>query len=219
MTARAAILLSAAILSASVLAAQTMSGGRVSKTMSSLDAQSFASALAQAGHHAGFIMPIAERQVMLPPDSGELLTLDEAIAAFTARGTYRASKHGGVTVFTHRGVPADVMDVLEIPLDHYPVKGTFSLALYDVVLRRLARRPVRTIAQKEPGASAECPVEQNISLPAGKATSIQMLNALVSRVKGVAWVVRFGQPGDSLRLQIGYVCGNGVWSALSVPGW
>jgi hypothetical protein len=125
--------------------------GLVSRTMSTLDAQSFASALAQAGHRAGFIMPIVERQIALPPDSGEMLTLDEAVAAFTARGTYRASKHADVTVFRHVKAPTDIVDALEIPLDHYPVKGTFSLALYDVVLRRLARRPVRTIAQKEPG--------------------------------------------------------------------
>ena len=209
----------AILLALAFAVAQAPASGRVSKTMAGLDAQSFASALGQAGYRAGFIMPIAERQVMLPPDSGELITLDEAIATFTARGRYRASKLGDVTVFTHRQVPADVLDALEIPLDHYPVKGTFSLALYDTVLRRLAKRPVRTIAQKEPGASAECPVEQDLSVPAGKYTTIQMLNALVSRVKGVAWVVRFGQPGDSLRLQVGYVCGNGVWSALSVPGW
>ena len=209
----------AIVLSASLVAMQTVDAGRVSKTMASLDAQSFASALAQTGHRAGFIMPISERQGMLPPDSGELLSLDEAIRTFTGRGTYRAAKYGSVTVFTHRNVPSDIMDVLEVPRDHYAVKGTFALALYDTVLRRLAKRPVRTIAQKEPGASAECPVEQDIAMPAGKATAIEMLNALVSRVRGVAWVVRFGQPGDSLRLQVGYVCGNGVWSALSVPGW
>ena len=214
MIARAAI-----VLAASVLVVQTAPAGRVSKTMSGLDAQSFASALAQAGHHAGFIMPIAERQVMLPPDSGELLTLDEAAATFTARGTYRVAKYGEVRVFTHTRAPADVIDALEIPLDHYPVKSTFALALYGVVLPRLARRPVRMTTQKEPGASAECPVEQAVALPAGKATTLQLLNALVTRAKGVAWVVRFGQPGDSLRLQVGYVCGNGVWSALSVPGW
>ena len=46
-----------------------------------------------------------------------------------------------------------------------------------------------------------------------------ILNAMVARTKGVAWLVRFGSPGDNMRLQVGYVCGNGVWSALSVPGW
>lgn len=191
----------------------------VSKTMSSLDAQTFATALARAGHPSGFIMPNADEQAALPADSGERLTLDEAIANFTARGRYKAWKNGKVTVFQHVRTPAEVMNALEIPREHYPIKATFSLALYDIVLRGLAKRPIGSIPRKEPGASADCPVEQNVSVPAGRSTAIQTMNALVSRVDGVAWTVRFGERGDSLRLQVGYVCGNGVWSALSVPGW
>ena len=164
-------------------------------------------------------MPNADAQAALPADSGEKLTLDEAIAAFTARGLYKASKFGKVTVFQHVRTPAEVMNALEIPREHYPIKATFSLALYDIVLRGLAKRRIGTIPRTEPGASAECPVEQNVTIPAGRSTPIQTMNALVSRVNGVAWIVRFGERGDPLRLQVGYVCGNGVWSALSVPGW
>jgi hypothetical protein len=201
--------------------AETKTGpGLISRTMASLDAQSFGTALARAGHAAGFIMPNSETQPgRLPPDNGEMLTLDEAIGVFTASGRYKASKHGAVTVFQHVRAPAELLNSLDFPRQHYPIKATFSLALYDIVLRGLARRPIGTVSTREPGAGPECPVEQNITIPAGRSTPIQTMNALVSRVKGVAWLVRFGERGDPLRLQVGYVCGNGVWSALSVPGW
>lgn len=193
--------------------------GMISRTMTAMDAQSFATALAHAGHKAGFIMPISERQGMVPPDSGEMLTLDEAVAAFTARGQYTVRRQGGVHVFTHVKTPADISNALGTSRPHYAIKGTFALALYDVVLRELANRPMARIRTNEPGASADCPVLETLEVPAARMTSIETMNALVSRVKGVAWLVRFGQPRESLRLQIGYVCGNGVWSALSVPGW
>lgn len=193
--------------------------GLISKTSASADAQSFARALAEAGHPAGFVMPIAERQLQVPFDSGERLTLDEAVAVFTARGTYRVTRGPGALVFRHAKTPPDVAGALDTPRPHYAIKGTFSLALYDVVLRGLARRPMGTISRPEPGAGPECQVEKPVTVPAGRATSIEMMNALVTRTTGVAWLVRFGQPSDRLRLQVGYVCGNGVWSALSVPGW
>lgn len=193
--------------------------GLISKTMTGLDAQSFASALARAGHKAGFIMPISERQGFVPPDSGAMLTLDEAVAEFTARGQYRVARTGDTLVFRHVKTPADVAGVLEVPRQQYPIKGTFSLALYDIVLRGVARYPMGAIRTKEAAAGPECPVEQELTVPAGTRTAIQTMNALIGRTKGVAWLVRYGQPGEKLRLQIGYVCGNGVWSALSAPGW
>lgn len=193
--------------------------GVISRAMASADAQSFARALAEAGHPAGFVMPIAERQLHLPADSGEMLTLDEAIGVFTARGSYRVTRGGGALVFRHVQTPPEVAGALDTPRPHYAIKGTFSLALYDVVLRGLARRPMGTVSRPEPGAGPDCQVEQPVAVPAGRATSIELMNALVTRTRGVAWLVRFGQPSDQLRLQIGYVCGNGVWSALSVPGW
>lgn len=193
--------------------------GLVSKTMTGLDAMSFASALAKAGHAAGFVMPGSVRQGMLPPDSGEMIRLDEAVAAFTARGQYRVTRDKGALVFTHVEAPADVLNALNTVRTHYAIKGTFSLALYDVVLRGLSRRQMGSVSTPEPGAGPECPVEQPVSIPAGRASAIDVMNALVSRAKGVAWQVRFGRPRDPGRLQVGYVCANGVWSALSAPGW
>lgn len=196
--------------------------GLVSKTMTGLDAMSFASALAKAGHAAGFVMPASVRQAMLPPDSGEMLTLDEAVAAFTARGQYRVARDkadNGALVFTHVDTPADVLNALNAVRTHYAIKGTFSLALYDVVLRSLSRRQMGSVSTPEPGAGPECPVEQHVSIPARRASAIGVMNALVTRTKGVAWQVRFGRQSDPGRLQVGYVCANGVWSALSAPGW
>lgn len=193
--------------------------GLVSKTMTGLDAMSFASALAKAGHAAGFVMPGSVRQGMLPPDSGEMITLDEAVASFTARGQYRVTRDKGALVFTHADAPAEVLNALNAVRTHYAIKGTFSLALYDVVLRSLSRRQMGRVSTPEPGAGPECPVEQHVSIPAGRASAIGVMNALVTRAKGVAWQVRFGRQGAPGRLQVGYVCANGVWSALSAPGW
>jgi hypothetical protein len=58
-----------------------------------------------------------------------------------------------------------------------------------------------------------------VTVAAGRSTTLATLNSIVAQLKGVAWLMRFGAPGERQRLQIGYVCGNGVWSALSVPGW
>jgi hypothetical protein len=193
--------------------------GMVSAVMAGADAQSFARALAEAGHTAGFITPSYERQNPLPPDPGHMLTLDEAIAAFTSKGTYRVTRDGERLVFRHVKAPADITAALEAPLIWPAGKQTFSAALFSTVLRSLARTRVGGAIGKEPGASAECPVEQTVTLAPGRASTIATLNHLVAQTKGVGWLVRFGAANERQRLQIGYVCGNGVWSALSVPGW
>ncbi len=202
-----------------VPAPERTEAGLVSKTMAGLDAMSFASALAKAGHAAGFVMPNSVRQGLLPPDSGEMVTRDEAVALFTASGTYNVSRTGGVLVFRHRATPEDVNAALDTAGQRYALKGGFALALYDGVLRGLARRRVGPPPGREPAEGPDCPVGTPVSLPAGRASAIDTMNALVTRAKGVAWMVRFGERGDPLRLQVGYVCANGAWSALSVPGW
>lgn len=193
--------------------------GLVSGAMSRADAQSFASALAQAGHPAGFIMPLGERQGLLPPDRGEKLTLDEALAAFTERGTYRVSKHGQTVVLQHAKTPADVIAALDVRVIRTAVKTTMSRALFEHVLRGLARVRVGGAIGPEPGAGPDCPIESTVSIPAGPASTMATLAHITSQVKGIAWQVRFGSPGQPNRLQVGYICGNGVWSALTVPGW
>lgn len=193
--------------------------GLIPRATAEADAQSFARALAEAGHVAGFISPSSERQLTVPPDSGNMLNIDEAVAAFTARGTYRVDRRGRALVFRHVKAPSDITAALEAPLIWPSGKQTLSSALFSTVLRSLARRPVGGAIGKEPGASEVCPVENTIALKPGRASTIDTLNGLVAQTKGVGWLVRFGPAGDRQRLQIGYVCGNGVWSALSVPGW
>lgn len=193
--------------------------GLISKSAATADAQTFARALAEAGHPAGFVMPMSERQIVVGADSGEKLTLDEAVAAFTASGRYRAARSNGVTVLRHARTPADIAAAIDTPYQMYAIKQTFSSAMFGTVLRTLARRRVGGTVGKEPGAGPECPVESSVMIPAGRRSMAGILNAMVARTRGVAWLVRFGSPGDNMRLQIGYICGNGVWSALSVPGW
>jgi hypothetical protein len=230
MTAGLAVL--AAPLAVSLLAAQVMTPprrvteaperhgeGLVPRATASADAQSFARALAQAGHAAGFIMPIAERQGLVPPDSGEMLTLDEAVDLFIARGRYRASRQGGAVILRHVNTPDDVARALEAEYRMPALKQPFSAILFGTVLRSLARRPVGGTVGREPGAGPGCPVEETVAIPAARASLIDTLTSMVTRTKGIAWMVRFGPPGDNLRLQVGYVCGTGAWSALSVPGW
>lgn len=193
--------------------------GLIPRATAEADAQSFARALAEAGHTAGFISPSSERQVTVPPDSGSMLNIDEAVAAFTARGTYRVDRRGGAFVFRHVKAPADITAALDAPLIWPVGKQRFSEALFSTVLRSLARRRVGGAIGSEPGASPECPVENTIALTAGRASTVDTLNRLAAQTKGVGWLVRFGPAGDPQRFQIGYVCGNGVWSALSIPGW
>ena len=228
MTAHAATALAAMALLSQVTAppqrvtpaTETATGsGLIPKAMAGLDAQSFARALAEAGHAAGFIMPTSERQVYLPPDAGHLLTVDEAVTAFTARGKYHVNKQGNTMVFRHVNAPADVMAALEFPLAYAASKQTFSSVLFGTALRSLARTRVGGAVGPEPGAGPECPVESMVTVAAGRSTTLATLNSIVAQLKRVAWLMRFGDPGERQRLQIGYVCGNGVWSALSVPGW
>jgi hypothetical protein len=193
--------------------------GLISRAMAEADAQSFARALAEAGHAAGFIMPASERQGFLGPDPGHMLTLDEAVQAFTARGRYKMMKRGRTLVFRHAQAPDDIMTALDTPHALSASTSTFSSALFGTVLRSLARVRVGGTAGPEPGAGPECPVEQNVTLAGGRASTIDTLSELVQQTKSVGWLVRFGAAGERQRLQIGYVCGNGVWSALSVPGW
>jgi hypothetical protein len=201
-------------------APETATGvGLIPKAMVGVDAQSFARALAEAGHAAGFIMPTSERQAYLPPDAGHMLTLDEAVAAFTARGKYRVEKQGGAILFRHVTAPADVMAALESPLTYSASTQTFSSVLFGTALRSLARTRVGGAIGPEPGAGPECPVEATVRVAAGRSTTLATLNSVVAQLKGVGWLVRFGEAGERQRLQIGYVCGNGVWSALTVPGW
>lgn len=227
MIARAASFAAAAIMVSQVLTppSRVTSGtevnvqGLIPRVTAGADAQSFARALAEAGHVAGFISPSSERQLNVPPDTGSMLNVDEAVAAFTARGTYRVERRGGALIFRHVNAPADITAALDEPLIWPAGKQRFSAALFSTVLRSLARRPVGGATGKEPGASAECPVENTIALTPGRASTVDTLNRLVAQAKGVGWLVRFGPAGDPQRFQIGYVCGNGVWSALSVPGW
>lgn len=202
-----------------VTAPERRGPGLISKTRATADAQTFAHALAEAGHPSGFIMPMSERQRLLPPDSGEMLTLGEAVAAFTARGRYRASTQNGVIVVRHVRTPEDIAGVLDAPRRMAPIRQPFSAALFDSVLRSLARRRVRGVPGREPGPGPDCPVDSTVEIPGRLASITGTLNAMVARTKGVAWLVRFGGDNDTSRLQVGYVCGNGVWSALSVPGW
>lgn len=197
----------------------TVIPGGVSRVMTTADAQSFARALAEAGHAAGFIMPKSERQGTLPPDYGDMVTVDDAVAAFTARGSYSVTRDGRVLVFRHAQTPPDIMTALDTPHALPAAKPTFSAALFDTVLRSLARVRVGGGVGKEPGAGPDCPVEDRIAMAAGRVSTIDTLNRMVAQTKGVGWLVRFGARGDTQRLQVGYVCGNGVWSALSVPGW
>lgn len=226
MIARAAAFALAALIAQTITPPKRITGepdkggpGMISKTTATADAQTFARAVAEAGHPAGFIMPMGERQVLLPPDSGEMLTLEEAIAAFTARGTYRASRRNGVNVFRHARTPEDIALALDAPRQMYAIKQPFSSALFGTVLRTLALRRVGGSPGKEPGAGPECPVDSIVAIPAARASIADTLNAMVAQTRGVAWLVRFGSNADNMRLQVGYVCGNGVWSALSVPGW
>ena len=227
MIARAATLVAAAWLASQVLTppkrvapgSDVVVPGLISRAMAEADAHSFARALAEAGHAAGFITPMSERQVHVPPDPGNPLNINEAIAVFTARGAYRSSKQGSVFVFRHTRAPADIIAALETPRLYAAGKVPFSSALFGTVLPSLALRRVGGLPGREPGAGPECPVDRIVSLRAGRATTIETLNSMVAQTKGVGWLVRFGGPNDNQRLQIGYVCANGVWSALSVPGW
>ncbi|MEX2271885.1 MAG: hypothetical protein WD690_10460 [Vicinamibacterales bacterium] len=189
--------------------------------MSGADALSFATALAQAGHPAGFIVPADERQTMLAPESGHMVTLDEAIPLFTAKGTYRIVSNAPPLVFRHAETPADIIGALNARRVLSSARLPLAQPLFDPVLRSLAYRRVAPPAgrTKEPGAGPECPVETPVRIAAGAASTIDTLGRLVAQTTGVAWVVRFAPPGRSLRLQIGYVCASGAWSALSVPGW
>lgn len=195
--------------------------GMISRASAEADPTTFARAVAEAGHPAGFIMPVSERQrPLLPADGGHALSLEAALKTFIERNAaYSAAFSGGTLVVRHRDTPADITTALEAPRTWRASKLPAASALFNVILRTLARQPVAAIDDSGPPASPTCRSDQTVSITAGRASVFDTLNRLAAQSKGVAWLVRFGPAGEKLRLQIGYVCGDGVWSALSVPGW
>ena len=205
-----------------VLAMTAMAQGpaTISRASAEADALTFAMGVAAAGYPSGFILPNSERQgAYVPPDKGDRLALDEAVKVFLARHPdYEATFDGNALLVRHAKVPADIMAALRLAQARPGSKQPVSRALFDV-LRQLARQPVGGVIGSGPVPAPTCPTEQVVSLPAGRSSTIQTLNGVAMQAKGMAWLVRFGAPGETLRLQVGYVCGDGMWSALSVPGW
>lgn len=204
-----------------VPAAGPLAPGMISRAAAEADPTTFARAVAESGQPAGFILPLSERQrSLLPPDRGQALSLEEALKTFVERNpSYSAAFEAGTLVVRHRDTPADITSVLEAPRTWRASKLPIVSMLFSVLLRTLARQPVAPIDDTGPPSSSTCPTDKAVTIEAGRASAIETMNRLAAQSKGVAWLVRFGPPGEKLRLQIGYVCGDGVWSALSVPRW